>query len=68
MEVIQKLIQVISWIIANYQPLLTSGLVVVGGTVTFLNALIAFFMLIPGPHPEQELQKVVDWIESKSKK
>lgn len=51
----------IAWIVAHYQDVITS----VSAVCT---ALVALFMLIPGDQPEKFLQGVVDFLSKFSRK
>lgn len=52
--------EVITWILMNYQTVIASVVAVLGGIITVA-------MLIPGEQPEAALQKVVDFIKKWSK-
>jgi hypothetical protein len=41
---------------------------IISAIIALLTALIAIFVLIPGPEPEATLQKIVDFIKSISAK
>lgn len=56
-----KVIEVIQWVLTNYQVVITDS-------VGVLTALITLFALIPGDQPEKALQGVVDWIKKFSNK
>lgn len=58
---VATILSVGQWLLANYALVLHAVLAV-------LTALVALFMIIPGPQPEAALQKVVDFIERFSKK
>lgn len=51
----------ITWIIDNYQTILT-------GVNAILAGLITISMAIPGPEPERTLQKIADFLARFSKK
>ena len=53
--------EIISWIMANYQMILANSVLV-------LSALIAIFMVIPGEQPDKALQSALDFIVKFSKK
>ena len=50
------------------QLILNHGPELVGYIVLALGAMISFFMLLPGPQPEQFLQSIVDFLSKFSKK
>jgi hypothetical protein len=52
---------VLTWILANYAAVLH-------GVIALLGALIAIFLIIPGPHPEDWFQKAADFLEKFSAK
>lgn len=56
-----KFMEVVQWILANYQLIITA-------VVGVCSSLIVLFALIPGKQPEAFLQKVVDFIGKFSKK
>lgn len=41
---------------------------IVGGTVMTLNGLLLIAMIIPGEHPDKELQAIVDFLTKFSRK
>jgi len=57
----QTLLNIINWLAANYQAVLS-------GIMAVLTGIIGICMLIPGPEPEATLQKIVDFIAKFSKK
>ena len=57
----ENFVSVISWIGANYQLLLSSLVLVLGG-------LTGIFMLIPGDQPEKAFKSVAAFLEKFSKK
>jgi hypothetical protein len=57
----EGLLKVATFISAHYQEIIT-------GVVGILSGLIVICLLIPGPHPEDWLQKVVDFISKFSVK
>lgn len=57
----QTVLDVIKWVVDNYQIVLT-------GFVGVLTGLIAIFMVVPGDQPEKFFQSVVDFISKFSKK
>jgi hypothetical protein len=61
MEVIQGIISVFAFILANYEVILAS-------IVAICSAIIAIALLIPGEQPEKTLQKIVDFIAKFSRK
>ena len=60
---IYQLIKATDWAALTQQVLI--GLGAIGA---ILHVVIAICVLIPGEQPEKTLQKIVDWIESKSRK
>ena len=58
---ITSIYAIISWIMSNYQTLVTD-------LVALVTALIAIALIIPGPEPEATLQKILDWLKKFSKK
>ena len=57
----ETLIKVGTWIVGNYQAVLS-------GIVMVLTGVIAISLLIPGDQPEKLLQKVVDFLTKFSRK
>jgi hypothetical protein len=53
----------ISFVLANYVDILIALVALVGATIAVLHALIAIFLMIPGPQPEAALQKAVDVLQ-----
>lgn len=71
----EAIMNVINFGIANWQVVLGAVATVFIAIVALLKLLIMLFLLIPGPHPEDWMQSVVDklqvyadWLQSKSKK
>ena len=56
-----NVMEVISWLLVNWSLLLNAVL-------TVLAALIALFLLIPGPAPENWFKAIANFLEKFSKK
>jgi len=57
----QNLLSIVQFVAANYQALIAAA-------VGILSGVIAICLLIPGDQPEKSLQKVVDILQSISRK
>lgn len=57
----QSLLAIGQWILANYQ-------LVIAAVNAVIVALIALFLIIPGPQPEAFLKSVADFLAKFSKK
>ena len=71
----QSLMELVAYVVANWQIVLTSFAGVLIALIAFFKLLVAIFVYIPGEQPEKFLQscvdllqKYVDWITSVSKK
>ncbi len=55
------MMNVIAWVLANYQAILTA-------VVAVISALTALFLLIPGEQPEKSLKAIADFLAKFSNK
>jgi hypothetical protein len=51
---------VITFLMLNWQLLLSGFVAILGALIVLFSAMAGFFALIPGPHPEDWFQKAGD--------
>lgn len=58
-----KVIELVSFLQANSAVILSGIGIVVGGLISVLTGVVALMMLIPGNHPQTQLQSVIDFLQ-----
>lgn len=64
----ESILGVVSWIAGHYLELIGLGLTALGSLVAFLGAVLAIALIVPGEHPDKELQAAVDFLKKYNRK